>query len=95
MPKYVIEREVPGVGDSSLEELRSSAQASCDVLRGLGPGIQWQHSYFADDKIYCVYIAQDESLIEEHARQSGFPASRISRVREVIDPTTAEATVSA
>jgi len=90
MPKYVIEREIPKVGDSSPEDLQRGSQASSDVLRVLGPEIQWVQSYVTGDKIYCVYIAPDESLIEEHARQSGFPASKVSRVSAVTDPTTAE-----
>lgn len=91
MPKYVIEREIPGAGDFSPEEIQRGAQASRDVLCGLGPEIQWLHSYYTGDKIYCVYIAPDESLIEEHARQSGFPADRIYRITAVTDPTTADA----
>jgi hypothetical protein len=90
MPKFVIEREMPGAGSLSAEQLRDASQTSCGVLKKLGPGIQWVHSYVTDDKIYCVYIAPNKQLIEEHARQGGFPANRISEVREIIDPTTAE-----
>jgi hypothetical protein len=90
MPKFVIEREVPGVGKMSPEELRALSERSVGVLRSLGPDIQWVQSYVVDDKIYCVYNAPSPALIEEHARCGGFPANRISRVRAVIDPTTAE-----
>lgn len=90
MPKYVIERELPGAGKLSPQEFQAISQKSCDVLREMGPEIQWQHSYVADDKIYCVYIAPDEAAIREHAKQGGFPANRISQVRTVIDPTTAD-----
>lgn len=90
MPKYVIEREMPGAGRLSLAELQAASQTSCGVLRKLGPQIQWVQSYVTDDKIYCVYIAPDKAAIEEHARQGGFPANRISEVRTIIDPTTAE-----
>lgn len=90
MPKYVIERDIPGAGKLSAEELQGIAQKSCSVLRDLGPQIQWLHSYVTDDKIYCVYIAPDKATVEEHAKQGGFPANRISEVRSVIDPTTAE-----
>lgn len=91
MPRYVIEREMPGAGSLSPEQLQAASQTSCGVLRNLGPTIQWLHSYVTDDKIYCVYIAPDKKLIEEHAQRGGFPANRISEVRSVIDPTTAEA----
>jgi uncharacterized protein DUF4242 len=90
MPKFVIEREIPGAGKLSPEELHGVAQKSCNVLRNLGPQIQWVESYVTDDKIYCVYIAPNEEIIREHARQGGFPANRVSAVRRVIDPTTAE-----
>jgi hypothetical protein len=90
MPKFVIEREMPGAGSLSPEQLQAASQTSCSVLRNLGPQVQWLHSYVTDDKIYCVYIAPDKKLIEEHAKQGGFPANRISEVRSVIDPTTAE-----
>ena len=90
MPKYVIEREIPDVGKLSREQLQAISQKSCAVLRNLGPQIQWIESYVMDDKIYCVYIAPNEELIREHARQGGFPANRVSEVRAIIDPTTAE-----
>jgi hypothetical protein len=90
MPKYVIEREIPDAGKLSREQLQAISQKSCSVLRNLGPQIQWVESYVMDDKIYCVYIAPSEELIREHARQGGFPANRISEVRTIIDPTTAE-----
>lgn len=90
MPKFVIERELPGAGSLSPLELQSIAQTSCGVLNTLGPRIQWVQSYVTDDKIYCVYIAPDEELVREHARQGGFPASRVARVTRMIDPTTAE-----
>jgi cell division inhibitor SulA len=90
MPKYVIERELPGAGKLTPEQLQAVSQTSCGVLRKLGPEIQWVQSYVTDDKIYCIYIAPDEKLIREHATQGGFPANRISEIRTVIDPTTAE-----
>jgi hypothetical protein len=90
MPKYVIERELPGAGKLSREQLQSISQKSCSVLRNLGPQIQWVQSYVTDDKIYCVYVAPSEEIIRQHAQQGGFPANRISAVRMVIDPTTAE-----
>jgi uncharacterized protein DUF4242 len=90
MPKYLIERELPGAGKLSPAELKGVSQKSCDVLSDLGPQIQWQHSYVTDDKIYCVYRAPNEEIIREHARQGGFPADSVARVRSVIDPTTAE-----
>lgn len=90
MPKYLIERHLPGAGNLSETELRAISQKSCDVLRGLGPEIQWVHSYVTGDKVYCVYIAPNERLIREHARQGGFPADRISEVKTLIDPTSAE-----
>lgn len=90
MPKYVIERDIPGAGKLSAQELQGISQKSCDVLRDLGPQIQWVQSYVTDDKIYCVYIAPDKATVEKHAKQGGFPANRISEVRSVIDPTTAE-----
>jgi predicted Rdx family selenoprotein len=90
MPKYVIEREIPGAGKLTPEQLQAVSQTSCGVLKKLGPQIQWVQSYVTDDKVYCVYIAPDEALIREHAKQGGFPANRISEVREIIDPTTAE-----
>lgn len=91
MPKYVIEREFPGAGNLSKEELQGVSQTSCNVLNELGPQIQWVHSYVTGDKIYCVYIAPNEDLIREHASRGGFPANSISEVKTIIDPTTAEA----
>jgi len=91
MPKYVIEREIPGAGKLSPQELHGISQKSCGVLRNMGPQIQWVQSYVTDDKIYCVYIAPNAEMIKEHADQGGFPANRISEVRSIIDPTTAEA----
>ena len=91
MPKYVIEREILGVGNSPTEALHAVSQTSCSVLRELGPQIQWLESYVTDDKIYCVYIAPNEDMIREHATRGGFPANRISEVKTIIDPTTAEA----
>ncbi len=90
MPKYVIEREIPGAGKLSAEELQGISQKSCGVLRELGPEIHWIQSYVTDDKIYCVYLAPNAQLIREHAEKGGFPANQISEVRAVIDPTTAE-----
>lgn len=90
MPKYVIEREIPGAGNLSPQELHAISQKSCSVLRELGPQIQWLQSYVTADKIYCVYIAPNEQLVREHARQGGFPANRVSQVKSVIDPTTSE-----
>jgi hypothetical protein len=90
VPKYVIEREIPGAGDFTPEQLKAISQTSCGVLRNLGPQIQWLHSYVTDDKIYCVYIAPDEDTVRKHAEQGGFPANRISQVRTMIDPTTSE-----
>lgn len=90
MPKYVIEREIPGAGKLSADELHAISQKSCGVLGSMGPRIQWVHSYVTDDKIYCFYIAQNEEQVREHARQGGFPANRVSEVKAIIDPTTAE-----
>jgi len=90
MPKYVIERELPGAGKMSDQQLQAIAQKSCNVLREIGSEIQWLESYVTDDKIYCLYIAPNEDLILEHAKQGGFPSNRISRVTSQIDPTTAE-----
>ncbi|HLF83755.1 MAG TPA: DUF4242 domain-containing protein [Blastocatellia bacterium] len=90
MPKFVIERELPGAGNLSPKELQSLAQTSCGVLQQMGPKIQWLHSYVTGDKIYCVYIAPNEQIIREHAQQGVFPANRISEIKSVIDPTTAE-----
>ncbi len=90
MPKYVIERELPGAGKLTSDQLRSISQTSCGVLNKLGPSIQWVESYVTDDKVYCVYIAPNREIIQEHARQGGFPANRVSEVKRTIDPTTAE-----
>jgi hypothetical protein len=90
MPQYVIERDIPGAGSMSTDELKGASQQSCSVLRNLGPDIQWVHSYVTGDRIYCIYRAPDEELLRAHAEQSGFPANRISEVRAVIDPTTAD-----
>ena len=90
MPKFVIERELTGAGKLPRQELQAISQKSCGVLRDMGPQIQWQQSFVTDDKIYCIYIAPDEDAVKTHARKGGFPANRISAVREVIDPTTAE-----
>jgi len=90
MPKFVIERDIPGAGKLTPEQLQGISQKSCGVLKSLGPRIQWVESYVTDDRIYCVYIASTESLVREHAKQGGFPANRVSQVRRVIDPTTAE-----
>jgi len=90
MPKFVIEREIPGAGSMSAEQLQGVAEKSCSVLRNLGPQIQWLHSYVTDNKIYCIYIAPDEKTVLEHARLGGFPANSVAQVRRVIDPTTAE-----
>jgi hypothetical protein len=91
MPKFIIEREIPGAGNLSSAELQSVAQTSCNVLSSLGPQIQWLESYVTGDKVYCVYIAPNEEMIRDHAQQGGFPANRISEVKTIIDPTTAEA----
>jgi len=91
MPKYVIERDMPGVGGMTPEQRRDGSQTSNEALGKLGPKIQWVQSFVTNDKIYCVYVAPNEEMIREHARLSGFPANRISEVRSVIDPTTAEA----
>ena len=91
MPKYVIEREIPNAGKLSQQELKAISQTSCGVLKKLGSEIQWLESYVTDDKIYCVYIAPNEDMIREHASQGGFPANRISEIKTIIDPTTAEA----
>jgi uncharacterized protein DUF4242 len=90
MPKYVIEREIPGAGKLTAEQLQGIAQKSCSVLRNMGPQIQWLHSYVTDDKIYCVYIAPNEESVRKHAEQGGFPANRVSQIRRMIDPTTSE-----
>jgi hypothetical protein len=90
MPRYLIERDIPNAGSMSQEDLRGASATSCGVLRDMGPHIQWVQSYVTGDRIYCVYLAPDEAAIREHAKRSGFPASRISEVSAVIDPTTAE-----
>jgi hypothetical protein len=90
MPKFVIERDIPGAGKLSKQDLHSISQKSCGVLKGMGPQIQWLESYVTDDKVYCVYIAPDEAAVREHARLGGFPANRVSQVRTVIDPTTGD-----
>jgi hypothetical protein len=90
MPKYLIEREIPGAGSLSPEELQAVSQTSCGVLQKMGPQIQWQQSYVTGDKVYCVYIAPNEEMVREHARQGGFPANRVSEIKTIIDPTTAE-----
>ena len=90
MPKFVIEREIPGAGNLTQEQLKGISQTSCGVLNKLGPDIQWVHSYVTGDKIYCVYNAPNEEMIREHARQGGFPANAVNRVTSVIDPITAE-----
>ena len=90
MPKYIIEREIPGAGSLTQQELKTISQKSCGILSNMGPRIQWLESYVTDDKVYCVYIAPDEATVRAHAEQGEFPANRISQVRSVIDPTTAE-----
>jgi hypothetical protein len=90
MPKFLIEREIPGAGNLSTDELQAISQKSCGVLSNMGPQIQWVESYVTNDKVYCVYIAPNEEMVQEHARQGGFPANRISEIKSVIDPTTAE-----
>lgn len=90
MPQFVIERGMPGVGGLGNDELKSASEKSCSVLRDLGPGIQWVHSYVTDDKIYCIYRAPSVDLIKKHADKAGFPADSIAQVRTIIDPTTAE-----
>lgn len=91
MPKFVIERAIPGIGALTPAELQAASQKSCGVLQELGPQVQWDHSYVTGDKLYCVYVAHDEALVREHARRAGFPASSVARVLSIIDPTTAEA----
>ena len=90
MPKYIIEREIPGAGSLTAQDLKAISQKSCGVLNDMGPKIQWVESYVTDDKVYCVYIAPDEATVKAHAEQGGFPANRISQIRTMIDPTTAE-----
>jgi hypothetical protein len=91
MPKFLIEREIPGAGNLSGEELQAIAQTSCGDLQKMGPQIQWVKSYVTGDKVYCVYIAPNEEMVREHAKQGGFPANRVSEIKSVFDPTTAEA----
>lgn len=90
MPQYVIEREMPGAGRLKPEDLKLASQTSCSVLSELGPQIQWVQSYVTDNKLYCVYRAPNEDLIREHARRGGFPVNKVSEVRTIIDPTSAE-----
>ena len=90
MPKYIIERELPGAGKLTSDQVQAVARQSCDVLRKLGSEIQWLESFVTDDKIYCVYVAPNEAMVREHAKQGGFPANRVSQVRRMMDPTTAE-----
>jgi hypothetical protein len=90
MPQFVIERDIPNVGDMTDSEIRAAAQRSMQVLKELGPQIQWLHSYVTGNKIYCVYLAPDEVTVQEHAKRAGLPANRISAVRRLIDPSTAE-----
>jgi hypothetical protein len=90
MPKFVIEREIPGAGSMSVQQLQAASEKSCSVLRNLGPQIQWLQSYVTDNKIYCVYIAPNEQMVREHAKLGGFPANSVAEVRRIIDPTTAE-----
>lgn len=91
MPKYIIERDIPGAGNLSAQALQGIAQSSCGILRELGPSIQWLESFVTQDKVYCVYIAPDQATIQAHAERGGFPANRISEITGIIDPTTAEA----
>ena len=90
MPRYLIERDIPGAGDISASDLRAISRKSCDVLRDMGPNIQWLQTYVTGDRLYCVYVASSEALIREHARRGGFPADRIFRIVTGIDPTTAD-----
>lgn len=91
MPKFLIERDIPGAGSLTSAQLQAISQKSCGVLRKMGPQIQWVHSYVTGDKIYCIYIAPNEEMVREHASQGGFPANRVSEITTIIDPTTAEA----
>ncbi|WP_133500469.1 DUF4242 domain-containing protein [Cognatilysobacter terrigena] len=90
MPRYVIERDIPGAGDLTPQQLKDISNTSCGVLQAMGPQIQWVESYVTGDRVYCLYLAPDEDTVREHARRGGFPANRVSRVHNVIDPTTAE-----
>jgi hypothetical protein len=92
MPKYVIEREIPDAGKLSQEQIQAISQTSCGVLKNMGPQIQWVESFVTPDKIYCIYIAPNEAMVREHAKQGGFPANRVSEVKRMIDPTSAEGT---
>jgi Protein of unknown function (DUF4242) len=91
MPKYVIEREIPGAGSLTQDQIQAISQKSCGVVKNLGPQIQWVESFVTQDKIYCIYIAPDEAMVREHAKQGGFPANRVSEVKRMMDPTAAEA----
>lgn len=91
MPKFMIERNIPRLGEVQPSEMKAISQRSCSVLQDLGPQVQWQQSYVTDDKMYCVYIADNAELVQEHARRGGFPADSVKQVRSIIDPTTAEA----
>lgn len=91
MPKYIIEREIPGAGSLTAQDLQGISQKSCGILNDMGPKIQWVESYVTDDKVYCVYIAPDEATVREHAEKGGFPANRVAEIKTMIDPTTAEA----
>ncbi|CAA9890650.1 conserved hypothetical protein [Candidatus Methylobacter favarea] len=91
MPKYIIEREIPGAGSLTAQDLQGISEKSCGVLQSMGPKIQWLESYVTNDKVYCVYIAPDEATVREHAEHGGFPANRVSEIKTIIDPTTAEA----
>ena len=91
MPKYIIEREIPGAGSLTAQDLQGISQKSCGILNDMGPKIQWVESYVTEDKVYCIYIAPDEETVREHAEKGGFPANRISKISTMIDPTTAEA----
>ncbi len=90
MPKYIIEREIPEAGTFTAQDLQTISQKSCGILNNMGPRVQWLESFVTDEKVYCVYIAPDEAAVKAHAEQGGFPANRISRVKSIIDPTTAE-----
>lgn len=90
MPRYVIERDIPGAGALTAGQLKEISRTSCGVLQEMGPRIQWEQSYVTGDRVYCVYLAPDEDAVREHARRGGFPANRVSRVEAVIDPVTAE-----
>jgi hypothetical protein len=90
MPKYIIEREISAAGSLTLQDLQAISQKSCGILSNMGPRVQWLESYVTDDKVYCLYIAPDEAAIRAHAEQGGFPANRISHIKSIIDPTTAE-----